>query len=221
MSYILEALRKADAQRERNRLPGLQAQPHATATARPLARSAWLVAGAAAVLGIGVVAAWQVLGGDPPPADEAAAAGTPAVALAQPAPDPGAAPAEQILPPAPPARPAPPPPPVPAPAVKAEKPEPLAPAPAPARAAAPSPALQATAAPAAASAEVSSTIPAGAPTLAIRGGVWSQNPAQRLLIVDGQVFNEGSELAPGVRLQEVMPQGAVLDFRGQRYSVPY
>lgn len=63
--------------------------------------------------------------------------------------------------------------------------------------------------------------PAGAPKLAVSGGVWSRNPAQRLLIVNGQVFNEGSELAPGVRLEEVRQHRAVLSWRGQRYAVPY
>ena len=39
--------------------------------------------------------------------------------------------------------------------------------------------------------------------LAITGGVYSTNPAQRMLIVGGQVFNEGSEVAPGVVLEQV------------------
>ncbi|WBY01723.1 general secretion pathway protein GspB [Ramlibacter tataouinensis] len=211
MSYILDALRKADVQRERNRLPGLQAQPHATPEpARPIARGAWLLAGAAAVLGIGGVAAWQSLQGGP--VTDSAPPAAPAVAVAAPSPTPQPAPAAQILPPAPPPLPA--------------------PAPAAAAAAAKVPAAQrplaaasssggAEASLAKAEPGISSTVPAGAPALAISGGVWSQNPAQRMLIVNGQVFSEGSELAPGVRLQEVKPQRAVLEFRGQRYSVPY
>ena len=53
------------------------------------------------------------------------------------------------------------------------------------------------------------------------GGVYSQNAAQRMLIVNGQVFNEGSEVAPGVKLEEVRPKQAVLSFGGQRFTLPY
>lgn len=52
--------------------------------------------------------------------------------------------------------------------------------------------------------------------------MYSTNPAQRMLIVNGQVFNEGSELAPGVVLEEIRSKGsAVLRFRGSRYTVRY
>jgi general secretion pathway protein B len=59
------------------------------------------------------------------------------------------------------------------------------------------------------------------PKLAISGGVYSDNPAQRMLIVGGQVVNEGTELAPGLRLEEIRAKTAVLRFRNYRYSVPY
>ena len=59
------------------------------------------------------------------------------------------------------------------------------------------------------------------PKLAITGGVYSHTPAQRLLIVNGQVLNEGAEAAPGVLLEQIRPKTAVLNFRGFRYGVPY
>jgi general secretion pathway protein B len=59
------------------------------------------------------------------------------------------------------------------------------------------------------------------PKLAISGGVYSENVAQRMLIVGGQVVNEGSEVAPGVVLEQIRPKTAVLRFRNLRYSVPY
>ena len=59
------------------------------------------------------------------------------------------------------------------------------------------------------------------PKLAISGGVYSDNPAQRMLIVNGQVFNEGAELAPGVQLEQIRAKTAVLKFRGYRYAVAY
>jgi general secretion pathway protein B len=64
-------------------------------------------------------------------------------------------------------------------------------------------------------------LPPDAPKLVLTGGVFSKNPAQRMLIVNGQVFNEGSEVGPGVVLEEVKAKTAVLRFRGSRYTVPY
>jgi general secretion pathway protein B len=59
------------------------------------------------------------------------------------------------------------------------------------------------------------------PKLAITGGVHSENPAQRMLVVGGKVVNEGAELAPGVVLDQIRPRSAVLKFRGWKYSVGY
>lgn len=64
-------------------------------------------------------------------------------------------------------------------------------------------------------------LPPDAPRLAISGGVYSNNRAQRMLIVNGQVFNEGSEIGPGVVLEEIKAKTALLRFRGSRYTVSY
>lgn len=65
-------------------------------------------------------------------------------------------------------------------------------------------------------------LPGDAPKIAISGGVYSSNAAQRMLIVNGQVFNEGSEIGPGVVLEEIKSKGsAVLRYRGSRYTVRY
>jgi len=64
-------------------------------------------------------------------------------------------------------------------------------------------------------------LPADAPKLVITGGVYSTNRAQRMLIVNGQVFNEGADLGSGVTLEEIKPKSAVLSFRGGRYSVAF
>ena len=59
------------------------------------------------------------------------------------------------------------------------------------------------------------------PKLTITGGVHSDNAAQRMLIVGGQVMGEGAEIAPGVVLEQIRPKSAVLRFRNHRFSVPY
>ena len=64
-------------------------------------------------------------------------------------------------------------------------------------------------------------LPPDAPKVAISGGVYSPNPAQRMLIVNGQVFNEGSEIAPGLTIDRIEARTAILKFRGARYNVAY
>jgi len=59
------------------------------------------------------------------------------------------------------------------------------------------------------------------PKLAISGGVYSSAALQRMLIVAGQVHNEGSEIAPGVVLEQIRPRSAVLRYKGQRFAVGY
>lgn len=64
-------------------------------------------------------------------------------------------------------------------------------------------------------------LPADAPKLVITGGVYSTNPTQRMLIVNGQVMNQGADLGSGVTLEEIKPKAAVLMFRGARYTIGY
>ena len=227
MSYILEALRKADAQRERTRVPGLHAHPLAAEAPVPAQR--WGGSVMTALAAVGVVAAiaitWRLAspGAAPAVAAPERVAAAPAV-VQEPAPAaPVAAtpappePATAIVPPAPPPLP-------PQPAREAKAP-PAAQAPitVPAAAQAPIAVPPASAIPAAAAAPaIANAPPPGLPQLAVSGGVYSQNPAQRMLIVNGLVFNEGSEVASGVRLEQVRAdKKAVLNFNGQRFTLPY
>jgi general secretion pathway protein B len=215
MSYILEALRKADAQRERNRVPGLHAHPLAAEAPVPAQR--WGGSVMAALAAVGVVAAiaitWRLATPGAAPVVPAPERVAPAPAVVQ-EPPPAApvaaapAPATAIVPAAPPPLP----------------PQPVREAKAPAAAAqAPITVPPASAVPAAAAAPaIANAPPPGLPQLAVSGGVYSQNPAQRMLIVNGMVFNEGSEVARGVRLEEVRAdKKAVLNFGGQRFTLPY
>lgn len=229
MSYILDALRRADAQRERDPSRGIHAQPAPVpAAAAPRRTGAWATLAAGAVTGAAVVAylLWQP---EPPaaaPAVALAPVASPPVAPAAPTPAPPVAPvATAILPPAPPL-PEPPPRPAVQKVVVAPAVAPKAPAAAPA-AAASAPVPVATAgAPAAAQrihavAELPPDVQRELPKLAISGSVHSDNAAQRLLIVGGQVVHEGAELAPGVVLEQIRARSAVLVFKGWRYSVTF
>ena len=226
MSYILDALRKADAQRERDPARGIHALGVTAWPAGRLARPAsrlWLWGLALlAVAALLAAAAWWLARPAAPPAAVPMAA-SPSDALA-PAALPGPAvrapvPANEVLPAAPPA-----PPPAPAPvpipsSLTAGSREPQAPA----SPLATTPAIPAAAAPdrLLSITDLPADIQRELPKLTITGGVYSSNAAQRLLIVNGQVLNEGAEAAPGVQLAQIRPKTAVLVYRGYRYGVAY
>jgi general secretion pathway protein B len=216
MSYILDALRKADAQRARDPARGIHAQPAtpvAAADPGPRRRGT-VVAAALSVLILGVTA-WLWLQPSPVAAPPAApvAVIAPVVApvlrvepppVAQPA-----APAAEVLPP----------PPAPQAAVTATPKPAAAPVVPPVAPAVP-------AAPAAAErtyslAELPADVQQALPKFSVSGGVYSENVAQRMLVVNGQVFNEGSEIAAGVVLEQIRPRVALLKFRGLRIAQPY
>lgn len=205
MSYILDALRKADAERERDPARGIHAQP----VALPAESAGWSAAqrmtAGAAVIAVAVAATVWLW----PAPSVPLPAPVPEPVVQAPAPAPVPAPAQAVLPP--------PPPPV------AEAPEPVQAAAKPA----PKPQAAASAAPANAHDRVVAVneLPADVqrelPKLPITGGVYSESVAQRMLIVSGQVVNEGAEIAPGLVLEQIRAKSAVLRFRGWRYAVPY
>jgi general secretion pathway protein B len=231
MSYILDALRQADAQRERGAVPGLHAQAmpvSQTPTQSP--RRPWLWALAGLLLAVsGLLAGWW--------ATRPAPAATPAVAGPVPtAPVPAVSPAPPFVasavPQAPPALPAPgvrPPPAPPAVSAVLALPQmalpqmaarPSAVPDGPARPPPPAdtgPASHAVTPEREAAAGVSQALP----RLAISGSTWSDNPAYRMLVINGQVFQEGQEPAPGVVLEQIGPKAAVLRYRGQRHTLAY
>lgn len=205
MSYILDALRKADAQRERDPARGIHAQPAPPASGRSagtIARGAWIATAAV----VAASAAWWAWAqrATPPRLEPVVAA---PVATPDPPPAPVVNVATSVSPPAPA--------PLPAPVVRAPERVVAAKKEASATAAAPAPDRVF------AVAELPADVLRELPKLAISGGVHSENAAQRLLIVGGQVVNEGAELAPGVVLEQIRARTAVLRFRGYKYSVPY
>ncbi|MBC7610002.1 MAG: general secretion pathway protein GspB [Polaromonas sp.] len=59
------------------------------------------------------------------------------------------------------------------------------------------------------------------PKLVISGATYADNPAYRMLIINGQVFHEGEKIAADLLLEQIRPKSAVLNFKGQRYSLGY
>ncbi|TXC66884.1 hypothetical protein FSC37_17095 [Piscinibacter aquaticus] len=212
MSYILDALRRADAERERGAVPGLhtQAMPEpgdddeAPAPRRGPAPWQWLAIGLTGGLAVAVAFSWR--GDEPPPSPPPAP--TPMPVLPAPAPPPAA-----TLPAPPPSTP-------PAgPVAIAPMRAGPAPAPVPVQAASAAPAAPAAIPRVNSLAELPAEARAGLPPLAFGGSIYSSTPANRLLIVNGQLMHEGEPIAPGVMLEQIKPKAAVLNIRGQRYEI--
>lgn len=240
MSYILDALQRAQAQRARASVPGLASQPLPGISAAPLATAprapGWLVLGVALMAvaaGLGWWG-WQSLAAPNVPAHVTTVATAPTVAastattpaVANPPPGPAAAPAPAVAEPAPA--------PQPSATVKAPKPTP-APTAKPTTKAKPTNQTADKTAGTAADASPKAAAPAALPTLAalpeqvrrqippltITGSVYSATPSQRLLLVNNLVLPQGSQVAQDLTLEEIRPNASVFNYQGTRFSVPH
>ncbi|MFY7863379.1 general secretion pathway protein GspB [Roseateles sp.] len=258
MSYILEALKRAEAERERGSLPTLMSQPlsadapRATSSATRPSAGPRLAVGLIALLVILVLGAWlgRVFSPDgaataeptaapqthpahpalPAPNSQMAAAAPAASSneVLQQAPAIEAAPISHRVTPPPPAQEL-----VPAPAAalptaeahaQQAKPAPLQPEARPAPAA---PVAVQAAAPVATAPAIPmlKELPAGLrrelPALSTSGAMYSETPSKRMLIINGQLLQEGARVTPDLTLEQIELKSAVLSFKGQRFRISY
>jgi general secretion pathway protein B len=243
MSYILDALKRADADRERGHVPGLHSQGKNHPATAPGAswhrQTAWAIA-VLVLLAAAVLTWWSLRTPDTPMAPDvrtaAASVEPPLVDAAPPT-----TPSLPILSPEPP--------------VEAQTPAPARPPSTPPRpqpsqakaeaveesmaagavdtadaatetedtvASVTTPPPQTTLTPRPAAARpVATTDASGRPTVRVSGSSYSKNPAHRMLIANGKVVHEGQEIEPGLRLETVGPRSAVLNHRGTLYNITY
>lgn len=209
MSYILDALRRAEADRERERgqVPGLHAQPASGSDATPAtAQRRWLPwagGGLLVLAGVGAGSWWASSSPEAaPPVSQPAAAPTAQPMLPAPMPQPASS-ASPYLAPAPP------------PGAMA-----AAPAPRPDRAAPPAPAPVTAPAPIPRLSELPDSTRRELPRLAISGSVYSDDPASRFVIINGEVRREGAQLGTDLVLEQIGTRELVLRFKGQRFRQP-
>lgn len=247
MSLILDALRRADAERQRGGVPGLHAQTgitlptHGGTGPQAASRQHWLLLGAVGALllaGLAVLA-WLRIGTPAPvPAAALPVAVPAAVLVATPAAAPVAA-AAASAPPQPgvlaatpaPALPQPagmPPqpagvPPRPAAAPHGPAPTALLPRPVAAPALPRTPAAQQVAAAAAQRlptlADLPEALRRALPAMTLGGSMYAEQPALRMVIINGQVVHEGDRLAPELLVQQIRPKSVVLNLRGQAFEL--
>ena len=65
------------------------------------------------------------------------------------------------------------------------------------------------------------SVRAALPPLAISGSTYSDNPAHRMLIINGQVYREGDSPTPELKLEQIRPKSAVLNYKGSTYVLNY
>lgn len=219
MSYILEALKKAQAERAHGAVPGVDAQPVPTIAVRtPGPVWIWIVV-FLVLLAASAALYWKGPWDRADRAVPAIVAQAPAaIVLPSPAPKAGAQP-DAVSKPASTSAPAPAPAPVqaaePTPARALRKlgerapGEPAAPVPVPApeRIAL----LQ----------ELPAQIQREIPTLAINGYIYASNPADRSVLINNRLRREGDALGEGFVLEKLLPREMVLNYRGYRYRVSY
>jgi general secretion pathway protein B len=59
------------------------------------------------------------------------------------------------------------------------------------------------------------------PPLVVNGTVYSDNPAQRLLLLNGQVLSQGSLAATDVTLERIGAKHSEFNFRGTRFRLAH
>jgi general secretion pathway protein B len=238
MSYILDALRRADAERQHGQVPGLNAAPSVPVRgASPLQGALrWWLLGLAVLCGVAALAAAGWWWGSRP-AGSAAGQGGAVAALPMAAPAAVSGVGSSVPVPHTSAPPVPPAPAAPAPAAAALPPTlpvvvSAAPAPAIAAAAVVPPAAT-VAPPAPPPTPAADTTPKplllsalppdqrrALPPLAVSGAVWSSSAASRFVMLDGQLVREGDTVVPGLVLERIHPKSAVLRWRDLRLELP-
>ncbi len=55
------------------------------------------------------------------------------------------------------------------------------------------------------------------PSLSFSMVIFSANPADRMININGRMMREGQEIGPGLKLEQITPDGAILNFQGHRF----
>ena len=59
------------------------------------------------------------------------------------------------------------------------------------------------------------------PAMTIGGYIYSGSRADRSVLINNRLLREGDEIAPGFMLEQMMPNGMVLSYKGYRYRTSY
>jgi general secretion pathway protein B len=232
MSYILDALRKSDQQRQRGAAPTLPAAP---APAAVPARPAFLAYGllAAALLGAGMLIGWlrpwqsepaapakpETVAARPLESSPRQAARAPSQVAPRPKPEPQAQSAPPPVPAAPALVPAQPRPPAHAAAKNGGAPSEAGAAassrvPAPEQPAGKAVADAGRVQPVISMAELPLALQQELPAMTISVHAYSGNPGDRIVGINSRMMREGEYVVPGLKLEQITPDGMIFGYKG-------
>ena len=69
--------------------------------------------------------------------------------------------------------------------------------------------------------DLPATIQRELPPVTINGYIYARNPADRSALINKKLLHEGVNIAPDLVLEKLTPKGAVLNFKGYRYRISY
>ena len=222
MSFILDALRKSEHERERRALPALIERP---VTGRAPSKLPIVLGSLAALLLVNFIVLGYILfrpGSSPPPLASVApsAPAVPMESRLQARPAPTGAPAQVHTRP------------LDAEATEPESdgnepvPPPITRAPVDPSLAAPRPLVTRSRAATTTPNDVRTinelpdSLAGGLPHVNVDLHVFADAPAQRFVVINGQRLREGDQLREGPRLERITPDGVILSYRGTRFQVP-
>ena len=214
MSYILDALRRAESERQRGQVPGIGAAPlpvSQTADATGSRGWRWIVPVLLLLAAAGAMLWWL----QQPPALPLPARPLPPPVLQQAPVALQTAPAPALVPVPAPVAPAP----LPR-VVSAPPPAAAPPTPVPVGAEPSAPADPDKSARPLRLVELSPQQRSEWPAPSIGGSVWSDSAPSRFVILNGQVMREGQTVSPGLVLERIQPRSALLRWRGLLVEVP-
>ncbi len=200
MSYILDALKKAESERTLGTVPNLHAQPVSTAPPAAIWNRPWIWSVAALLLIALAMLVWLkpwMPTAPPLPAQSMPKIVTPAPPLV--ISSPAALPSEPIKP-------------------KAErKPEIKS---LPNQLATPASPL-ATESRVGTLRELPEHLQREIPAVTIGGYIYSSKPADRSVLINNRLLREGEQIGPGLTLEKMLPKEAILNYMGHRYRLSY
>ncbi len=231
MSLILDALRRADSERERGAVPGLYAQPAGPATAddapRPRTRPwHWIVVGLGVGLLVSVAGYLAGRGTQRPTSEPASTAATaaptvpsapsatvspaPASVATQPQGEDRSQPVAEAAPwPQPESR------------NTATKTQVAVPAAAPEPKAEPAANAPTADVPVYTRDQLPENVRATLPPLTIGGSMYSANPANRSLVVNGGLYREHDQLTADLSLEQIKLKAAIFKYKGYRFEIQF